>query len=164
MKPTLPGIREATVKDVTAMFEIRVSVNENSATRAGLYASGIDEEAVAAAITTEGRGWISEDDGNAVGFSIADQRDGSIFALFVRPEFEGRGHGGRLLDAAVHWLSVRGFERLWLAVGPSTRAHRFYLGRGWIETVNTQPNGDIELELNCRPQLANFGLGTPAGR
>jgi GNAT superfamily N-acetyltransferase len=132
------------------MFEIRVSVLENSATREGLHKLGIDEEAVADAITTKGHGWIAEDDDRAVGFSIADQTDGSVFALYVLPEYEGRGHGGLLLNCAVQWLFARGFERLWLAVGPNTRAHRFYLGRGWVETGGVEPNGDIDLELSRR--------------
>jgi GNAT superfamily N-acetyltransferase len=142
------AIREATSKDVPVLFDIRLSVRENSATREGLYALGVDEDAVVAAITTQGRGWIAEDEGRVVGFSIADQNEGSVFALFVRPEFEGRGHGGSLLDAAVAWLLTRGFEHLSLAVGPNTRAHGFYLRRGWVETGVVEPNGDIELKLN----------------
>ena len=144
------AVREATVEDVPALFEIRLSVRENSATREGLHALGIDEKAVATAITSQGRGWIAEHEGLAVGFSIADQKEGSIFALFVRPRFEGRGYGGNLLAAAVDWLFDCGFRHLSLAVGPNTRAHRFYLRRGWTETGVVEPNGDIELTL-CRP-------------
>jgi GNAT superfamily N-acetyltransferase len=102
-------------------------LRQNSTTRERLYELGFDERMVVASITRDGRGWIEEASGQVVGFSIADHRDGSIFALFVRPELEGRGHGGALLGAAVQWLSARGFERLWLRVGPSTRAHRFYI-------------------------------------
>lgn len=140
-------IREATVGDIDAMFDIRTSVHENPATRQGLAAMGIDEGSVAAAITTDGRGWIAEDDGVVVGFSIADGRDGSIFAMFVRPEFEGRGHGSRLLVATVEWLFSRGFKRLTLATGPNTRAHRLYLKRDWRETGDADPNGDVHMEL-----------------
>jgi GNAT superfamily N-acetyltransferase len=129
------------------MFDIRVSVRENTATRQSLHNAGIDEKAVVAAITTEGRGWVAEDEGQAVGFSIADQT-GSVFALFVRPEFEGRGYGSALLNAAVHWLFNQGFETVWLAVGPNTRAHAFYKRRGWVETGAVEPNGDVELQFN----------------
>lgn len=130
------------------MFEIRVSVRENSTTRERLYALGINDEAVANSITNEGRGWIAEENGQAVGFSMADLRDGSIFALFVRPEFERRGYGGALLAAAVRWLLSRNFKQLWLAVGRDTRAHRFYLKRGWVETGVIE-NGDVELRWSC---------------
>jgi GNAT superfamily N-acetyltransferase len=141
-------VREATVEDIGEMFDIRVSVRENPATRQQLHDLGIDEQAVAAAITAAGRGWIAEEEGRAVGFTIANRLEGSIFALYVRPEFEGRGHGCRLLEAAVQWLFSRRLGRLTLATAPNTRAHRFYLKRGWIETGKIEPNGDIELELN----------------
>ena len=126
----MPIVREATREDIPAIFDIRTSVRENSATRLQLEQMGINEETVWTAISTEGRGWIAENNGVAVGFSIADLREGSIFALYVRPEFDGRGYGGELLTAAVDWLFCKGFRRIWLAVGRDTRAHRFYLKRG----------------------------------
>ena len=145
----MTSVREAAIDDISAMFDIRVSVRENAMTREQLDDSGIDVSVVAGAITESGRGWIAEENGQAIGFSIASREDGSIFAVFVRPEFEGKGHGGRLLDAAVGWLCSRGFERLWLATGPNTRAHRFYLKRGWVETGEAEENGDIHMELTC---------------
>jgi len=139
-------VREATADDVAVIFEIRVAVRENFATRESLYASGINEESVRVAITTEGRGFVAEDEGQRVGFSIADKSSGSVFALFVRPEYEGRGHGSALLESAVRWLFDQGFETVWLAVGPNTRAHHFYLRHGWVETGAVEPNGDIEMK------------------
>jgi GNAT superfamily N-acetyltransferase len=146
------SVREATVEDIAVIFDIRVSVRENPATRQQLRDLGIDEQSVAAAITAAGRGWIAEEEDRAVGFTIANRLEGSIFALYVRPEFEGLGHGGRLLDAAVQWLFSQKRERLTLTTAPNTRAHRFYLKRGWIQTGKVEPNGDIELELAaCLP-------------
>jgi ribosomal protein S18 acetylase RimI-like enzyme len=144
----MPSVRDATIEDIPAIFDIRISVRENGATRLQLEQLGINEETVRAAISTEGRGWIAEDEGNAVGFSIADLQEGSVFALYVRPEYEGRGFGGKLLAAAVEWLSCQGFNRVWLAVGMDTQAHRFYLKRGWTPTGRVELNGDIELELS----------------
>jgi GNAT superfamily N-acetyltransferase len=82
---------------------------------------------------------------------MADRRDGSVFALFVRPEFESRGYGAALLEAAVDWLFARDFEHVRLEVGPGTRAHRFYLKCGWIE-VGTGTNGDVVMQLNRCPE------------
>jgi len=144
------SIRDATIEDIPAIFDIRVSVRENCATRLQLEQLGINEETVRAAISTEGHGWIAEDSGYAVGFSIADLQEGSVFALYVRPEYEGRGYGEKLLAAAVDWLFGKGFPRVWLAVGADTRAHRFYLKRGWTPTGRIEPNGDIELALTFR--------------
>jgi ribosomal protein S18 acetylase RimI-like enzyme len=146
----MPSIRDATREDIPAIFDIRTSVRENSATRWQLEQLGINEETVFEAISTEGHGWIAEDHGYAVGFSIAELREGSVFALYVRPEYEGRGYGRELLTAAVEWLFSKGFHRVWLAVGTDTRAHRFYLKHGWIPTGRIEPNGDVELELKSR--------------
>ena len=155
------SIREATVEDVDEMFDIRVSVRENPSTRQQLHNLGIDEQAVAAAITAAGRGWIAEEEGRAVGFTIANRLEGSIFALYVRPEFEGRGHGDRLLQAAVRWLFSQKRERLTLATARNTRAHDFYLKRGWSETGRVEPNGDIELELQLFSAIGHQSLTKP---
>ncbi len=130
------------------MFVIRTSVLENAATAGQLSAGGVTSDAVVEAITTNGKGWIAEINGRPVGFSIADRRDGSIFALYVLPQCEGQGLGTELLSAAVEWLSQEGLQDIWLAVGAGTRAHRFYLRRGWRPTGSKEPNGDVRLELN----------------
>lgn len=142
-------VREATIEDVPVMFEIRLSVRENAATREQLEKHGIDEAFVAGAIRTPGRGWIAEENGRAVGFCIADHEGADILALFVLPEFERHGHGGRLLNEAVRWLFSQGVKRVTLATGPHTRSHAFYMKRGWMETGRVEANGDLELELTC---------------
>jgi len=82
-------IRKASKDDVPMMFDVRLSVRENAATRDGLEREGINEKAVVMSLATDANGWIAEEAGKAVGFSIADGQKGSIFALFVWPEFEG---------------------------------------------------------------------------
>ena len=47
---------------------------------------------------------VAEFNRQVVAFSIADRQSGSIFALFVLPEYEGKGIGSRLLNTAVEWL------------------------------------------------------------
>jgi GNAT superfamily N-acetyltransferase len=78
-----------------------------------------------------GRGWVCEIDGRVVGFSYAAKADYSIWALFVLPEFEGRGIGKQLLKLAVDWLFDIGAERVSLSTEANTRADRFYLAQGW---------------------------------
>jgi ribosomal protein S18 acetylase RimI-like enzyme len=149
-------IRDASRDDVPTMFDVRLSVRENAATRDGLEREGINEKTVVASLATDSHGWIAEDGGKSVGFTIADGHEGSIFALFVLPEFEGRGHGEALLDAAVEWLLDREFERLWLEVRSGTRAHRFYRKRGWAD-VGVAENGDIRMEFNRNQKLESHG-------
>jgi ribosomal protein S18 acetylase RimI-like enzyme len=137
--------RVAVREDIPAMFTIRTSVHENTMTWERLRELGIDADLVEAAITTHGRGWVTEDEGRVVGFCIADRRDGSIFALYILPEMEGRGHGKALLAAGTSYLVDAGYNRPWLSVGCDTRAQRFYIRNGWIET-GTVENGDVRME------------------
>lgn len=75
-----------------------------------------------------------EDRGRIVGFSAADPRDGSIWALFVLPEYEGRGIGKALLAEACETLRVGGHAQARLSTGASTRAEAFYRRAGWSVT------------------------------
>jgi GNAT superfamily N-acetyltransferase len=90
------------------------------------------------------RTWVAEDDGRIVAFSIADHKKNTIFALFVLPEYEGRGLGRELLARAVCWLWDHEADVLWLTTGPGTRAARFYERAGWIKTGT-----DAKCELRC---------------
>jgi ribosomal protein S18 acetylase RimI-like enzyme len=66
------------------------------------------------------------------GFSAGDPRDGSIFALFVDPAFEGQGIGQALILAACRSLAAAGHHIARLSTDPGTRAERFYLRNGWL--------------------------------
>ena len=74
---------------------------------------------------------------------------GDLYALYLGPEFWGRGLGSRLHAAALDRLRACGFTRagLWVLDG-NERALRFYLREGWTDTGRTQVDrgpGDIEL-------------------
>ena len=135
------NLREICERDIPTIFEIRASVRENRISRADLAEIGVTEATVTASLGSHRKGWLVEEAERLVGFSMADSADGSIFALFVDPESEGRGYGSRLHDAAVAWLFSRGFETIALTTDPDTRAHAFYLRRGW---VLSRLNGDGE--------------------
>jgi GNAT superfamily N-acetyltransferase len=120
-------------------------VRENAMTWEQLDALGITPASVAASLMTHRKAWVAERGESIVGFAMADQSDGSIFALFVRPADEGRGIGSRLLDLAVQWLWQRGRTVIMLTTGPGTRAAAFYARRGWTD-VGIQPNGEIRFE------------------
>ena len=139
-------LREANGADVPGISRVRTSVSENLLTLKQLAERGITEESVAASLLLNRKGWVAESNGEVVAFSMADRRNGSIFALFVLPGYEGRGLGTRLLDAAVEWLWQSGIERIWLTTARDTRAARFYPLRGWV-CVAELPNGELYFEL-----------------
>lgn len=133
-------LRQARPGDIPAMQRVRRSVRENRLT------SAITEQDYVRAIETTGRGWVVEAAGEVVAFAVGNAHTGNIWALFVDPAHERRGHGRALHDAMVEWLFSRGLERLWLGTQPSTRAHRFYAIAGWTET-GMLANGEVGLEL-----------------
>jgi len=119
--------RQAVFTDIPQMIRIRLAVTENvlrDPTRITLqmYADFLEKD---------GRGWVALVDGEIVAFSYANRIDGSIWALFVDPRFEGQGLGKQLLSLATDWLLSLGFRRVTLSTGTHTRAAQFYVRLGW---------------------------------
>ena len=135
------GLRLARASDIAAMQRIRASVRENR-----LVSMVISDEDVRTAIEDTGYGWVIEEDGTVVAFAVGNVRTGNVWALFVHPDHEQRGHGRRLHDAMVTRLFECGLERLWLTTEPGTRAQRFYEAAGWRRTGTTK-QGELEYEL-----------------
>ena len=96
-------LRQALRADVQQIQRVRHSVKENRLTSAT-----IPDEDVVVAIERTGKGWVVDVDGRVVGFAIGNAETGNIWALFVEPEHEGKGHGPRLHDEMVNWLWSRG--------------------------------------------------------
>ena len=134
-------MRRAVVSDIPAIQRVRASVKENR-----LISTIISDEDVRIAIEETGRGWVVEEDGEVAAFAIGNVKTGNIWALFVRPESEGRGYGRQLHDAMVNWLFAAGLDRLWLTTEPGTRAQRFYEAAGW-QLVGTTQSAERRYEL-----------------
>lgn len=124
------------------MHRVRLSVRENALSDP----DRITESDYLAALDERGRTWVVEANGGIAAFATG-YRDGSIWALFVHPDHEGRGYGKTLLSVVVAWLWSQGHERIWLGTAAGTRAERFYLSRGW-QPRGTVPGGDVRLELD----------------
>jgi GNAT superfamily N-acetyltransferase len=142
--------REATAADLPGISIVRQSVVENPLSIEQLAARGITNESIAAAFLGDLKGWVAESDGQIVGFSMAERKQKSLYALFVMPEVEGRGIGGRLYDLAIAWLRENGAHHLWLTTSAGTKAAAFYERRGWIAT-GVDEYGDVRYELS-RPE------------
>lgn len=138
--------RRAIAADVPALQRVRAAVNENR-----LTSRRIGDDEVRHAIEVGGRGWVAEAAGDVVGFAIVktegegDRASGRVWALFVDPAHEGRGHGRRLLETLEGWCWARGLPRLGLSTEPGTRAQRFYLRAGWRET-GPAAGGEVAFE------------------
>jgi GNAT superfamily N-acetyltransferase len=135
------SLRPACRADIGGMHAVRMSVRENQLTSVSL-----DESDYSRAIELDGRGWVVELNGSIIASAVGNATEGSIWALFVHPDHEGRGFGRQLHDAVVGWLWSQGFERLWLTTSPHTRAAGFYERAGW-RRVAVLASGDIRYEL-----------------
>lgn len=125
MRPEVT-LREAHRADLPAIWQVRLSVRENT-----LAPGRISDADLLDALESAGRGWVAERSGRVLGFAIG-LRDGRLWALFVRPEAAGRGIGSALHDEALCWFAGLPLTRLWLSTGARTRARAFYAARGWV--------------------------------
>lgn len=109
------------------MMQIRLAVKENMLSNP----ARITVQMCVDYLDKLGRGWVCELDGRIIGFSYAAKEDSSIWALFVQPEFEGRGAGKGLLELATDYLFRLGNDSVRLGTQAHTRADAFYLAQGW---------------------------------
>lgn len=139
-------VRKARAEDVEPIFDIRTSVVQNHLSREQLSDMGITPETLIEMLAADAGIWIAEVDGVPAAFSSIDDEDGSVFALFVSPDFEGLGLGRLLLQEAETAL-FRTHETIWLETDghDGIRANGFYQKHGWIH-VDTMANGDVRYE------------------
>jgi GNAT superfamily N-acetyltransferase len=106
-------IRIATDADIPAIFDVRTSVRENHLSLDALADLGITPASVAEMLRSTMRAWVAEDDGGeVVAFAMADAAEATVFAIFVRPDHEGRGLGRRLMREAESWLFASGCKEI----------------------------------------------------
>ena len=137
-------LRQATRADAPGLWRVRYAVTENT-----LTPGRIGDDELFDQIERTGRGWVIEEDGEVVAFAIGNASDGNIWALFVDPKSQGRGHGARLHDAMVDWMFAQGLDTLWLGTGNETRARAFYEKHGWRE-VGPYGEWETRYELTRR--------------
>ncbi|MBY6203809.1 GNAT family N-acetyltransferase [Halomonas denitrificans] len=167
-------VRPATPSDARDLMAVRFAVKENVLTSSRAAELGIDAGAIADML---GKGqppshvcFCAEDGDTVVGFSMGDLRDGSVYALFVRPEHEGKGVGARLMAPLVAALRDAGHATLTLTTERDTRAFGFYARRGWVErgsndlgeAVMTLPGQDVSRFDEAR--RSRLRLVRPDGR
>ncbi|USD35869.1 N-acetyltransferase [Ferrimonas sp. SCSIO 43195] len=138
--------------DIAAIQSVRRSVSENRLSHSG----SVTDTEVLGYLSRRGRGWVCTQEQRVVAFVIANGSDGSIWALFVRPEFESRGIGKQLLNRACRWLFGNGVKAIRLYTDANTRAHGFYQHLGWQVSHRTA-SGDVSLILKRRKVPVHYG-------
>jgi GNAT superfamily N-acetyltransferase len=135
--------REAQTTDIPQIQIVRNSVKENVLSDPALVTDKDCEEF----LTLRGKGWVCEADNTIVGFSIIDLKQKNIWALFVHPQYEGKGIGKKLQDIMLNWYFNQYDSTLWLGTAPGTRAESFYRRSGWKE-VGIHGKGEIKFEFS----------------
>jgi GNAT superfamily N-acetyltransferase len=119
-------LRPATPADLPRIHAIRHGVTENVLRDP----SKVSDEEVAWYME-QAIFLVSEEEGEVVGFTCANHQTGLVWALFIDPAHERRGHGRALLDEALRLLATAGHRQAWLTTSAGTRAERFYTAHGW---------------------------------
>lgn len=135
-------LREATINDIPQIQQVRNSVTENTLSNPNL----VTDEDCKEFITKRGKGWVYEVNGEIVGFAIVDLQDKNIWALFLRPAFEGQGIGKQLHACMLDWYFTKTTATIWLGTEPNTRAEAFYRKAGWT-AIGMHGKGEVKFEM-----------------
>lgn len=135
-------IREATTDDIQQIQIVRNAVKENTLSDPALV-TDTDCETY---LMHRGKGWVSEQEGKVIGFSIVDLEEHNVWALFLMPDYEGRGIGTQLQKIMLDWYFSKTDTTIWLGTEPGTRAEQFYRRSGWQETGKHGKN-EIKFEM-----------------
>ena len=139
---TTMNIRVAQITDIPAMHHIRMAVKENVLTNP----LAVQEADYVPYLTKEGAAWVYEESDQIMGFAILDIEAGEVWALFVDPDFEGKGIGSQLHDMMIGAYFAAGQTELILGTEPGTRAEAFYRHKGW-DQMGQKSNGEIIFKM-----------------
>lgn len=124
-----PVIRYAAEADIPQIQRVRNAVKENTLSDPAL----VPDADVADYICRRGKGWVSLQGDQVIGFAIVSVLDNNVWALFMDPGFDKQGIGRRLHDLMMDWYFDQTAEKVWLSTTPGTRAEKFYRKAGWVE-------------------------------
>jgi ribosomal protein S18 acetylase RimI-like enzyme len=156
-------LRRATIEDARTIAEVHVRARRaayrNLMSPGLLAAESVDDREgrwVRRISDRDARCWLASDENGLVGFAHTARAsdpdlgpdDAELCALYLLPEWTGRGLGRFLTAVALHDLGARGFTAvvLWVAV-ENAPAARFYEFAGFEPDprANVVPFGDTGL-------------------
>ncbi len=135
--------REAEMGDIQQMQVVRNAVKENMLSNPALVTDADYKKY----LLNRGKGWVCMAENTVAGFSIVDVIDRNIWALFVHPNYEGKGIGKILHNTMLDWYFKKTKENVWLSTALGTKAENFYRIQGWKE-VGIHGKGEIKFEMS----------------
>ena len=158
MKSRTPLLyRPATPEDAAECVEIRGLTRQNAISEERLGEIGITVQSWAEDIRSGALpGHVCVAEGKVVGYCFGATATGEVVVLALRPEYENRGIGRRLLKLVLKDLVGHGHRRLFLGCSrdPATRSYGFYRHLGWRPTGRLDKLGDEILELDVAPKAS----------
>ena len=136
-------IRTALSSDIPQMQIVRNAVKENMLSDPAL----VPDKDYETYMAKRGKGWVCTVADEVVGFAFADLKDNNVWALFVKPEYEGKGIGKQLHDTMIDWYFEKTKDTIWLGTAFDTRAETFYRMQGWKEAGTYGPK-EIKFEMS----------------
>lgn len=136
-------LRQATIADIPQIQRVRNAVKENMLSNPLLVPDADVEDY----ITRRGRGWVYDEAGTILAFSIVSVLDKNVWALFVDPDHDRKGLGRLLHDEMMNWYFSQTQDDIWLSTAPGTRAEGFYRKAGWRET-GIYGKGEVKFEMS----------------
>ncbi|MGB0583209.1 MAG: GNAT family N-acetyltransferase [Limisphaerales bacterium] len=127
-------IRGIEIEDLPSIFEVRIATWHNPNGAEELTQFGITIESVTKMLEDGShQGWLCEEDGRIVGFTMGDRTKGEMWVIALLKEYEGRGIGRALMNEVEAWLVESGWEETWLTtdVDETLQAVGFYRNLGW---------------------------------
>jgi ribosomal protein S18 acetylase RimI-like enzyme len=134
--------RQATQEDILPMQVVRNAVKENVLSDPSV----ISNAAYIPYLETRGMVWVCSIKNQIVGFTILDNQEKNVWALFVSPNFEGRGIAQELQRIMLKEYFAHTQEAIWLGTAPNTRAEIFYRESGWKE-VGMHGKSELKFEM-----------------
>lgn len=122
--------RQAIKNDIPQIQIVRNAVKENRLSNPSL----ISNEMVEDFILKRGIGFVCEINNDIVGFSIVDFEENNVWALFILPDYEGKGIGKKLHQLILDKYFSKTKKNIWLSTEPNSRAEKFYEKQGWKNT------------------------------
>lgn len=135
-------IREALTSDIFQMQTVRNAVKENVLSDPAL----VPDKDYEIYMTVRGKGWVCVIEDEVVGFAFADLKDNNVWALFIKPEYEGKGIGKQLHNIMLDWYFDQTKDTIWLGTAFNTRAETFYRMQGWREAGTHGPK-EVKFEM-----------------
>lgn len=139
---TVPTIRDASARDVTAMGRLVNAAYQHYVQRIGKPPGPMLDDY--ADVVAHHHAFIAELGGEVAGILVLVRREGGLLLdnVAVDPRFRGHGLGRRLVAFAETWARERGFDALDLYTHALMVENiALYQRLGYVETARREENG-----------------------